>query len=133
MLIVLFIFFQSKIEFSRCICSEFFFWFSSTISLSKVRSLFLACENLSNLLRHFWKHKSVFLQILHYSSVSWNITPLYFLNSNMFYFVQKEPITVQIFETFECLGQNLSNSSCQFWNDKSIPLQILHHSCCHDA
>ena len=33
-----------------------------------------------------------------------------------------------IFETFKCLGQNLSNSSCQFWNGKSIPLQILHHS-----
>ena len=22
----------------------------------------------------------------------------------------------------------LSNSSCQFWNDKSIPIEILHHS-----
>ena len=35
---------------------------------------------------------------------------------------------MKMFETFKCSGQNSSNSSCQFWNDKSIPLQILHHS-----
>ena len=35
---------------------------------------------------------------------------------------------MKIFETFKCSGQNSSNSSCQFWNDKSNPLQILHHS-----
>ena len=32
-----------------------------------------------------------------------------------------------MFETFECLGQNLSNFSCQFRNEKLIPFQILHH------
>ena len=32
---------------------------------------------------------------------------------------------MKIFETFECLGQNLSNSLCQFWNNKLIPLQTL--------
>ena len=32
------------------------------------------------------------------------------------------------FETFESLGQNLSNSICQFSNDKSIALQILYPS-----
>ena len=40
-------------------------------------------------------------------------------------FAQKESIKVKIFKTFECSGQNLSNSLYQFWNDKSIPLQIL--------
>ena len=35
---------------------------------------------------------------------------------------------MKILETFKCSGQTLSNSSCQLWNDKSIPLQILHHS-----
>ena len=55
-------------------------------------------------------------------------------NSSAFFLLKhcilwsKEPIKVQIFEIFECLGQNLSNSSFQFWNDKSIPLQILHYS-----
>ena len=35
---------------------------------------------------------------------------------------------MNIFEIFECSGQILSNSSCQFWNDESIPLQILYPS-----
>ena len=51
-----------------------------------------------------------------------------FFSSNIIYFVQKMPIKVQIFEIFECSCQNSSNSSCQFWTDKSIPLQILYHS-----
>ena len=37
-------------------------------------------------------------------------------------------IKVQIFEIFECSSQNSSNSSCQFWNEKPSPLQILHYS-----
>ena len=49
-------------------------------------------------------------------------------SSNNIYFAQKEPIKVKIFETFECSGQNLSNSLCQFWNVKSIPFQILYPS-----
>ena len=40
--------------------------------------------------------------------------PFYFFRSKIMYFVQKKPIKVQIFEIFECSGQNLSNSSCQF-------------------
>ena len=42
-------------------------------------------ENLPNSSCHFPNHKSVFLQILHGSSVSWNITPLYFFRSNVGY------------------------------------------------
>ena len=61
-------------------------------------------------------------------SVSWKIAPLYFLSWNNIYFAQKEPIKVKIFDTFEWSGQNFSNSLCQFWNEKSIPLQILHPS-----
>ena len=55
-------------------------------------------------------------------------TLLYFFSSKIIYFGRKEPIKVQMFETFKCSSQNSSNSSCQFWNDKSIPLQILHQS-----
>ena len=60
-------------------------------------------------------------------SISWKITPPYFFSSNNVYFAQKEHIKMKIFETFKCSAQNLSNSSCQPWNDKSIPLQILRH------
>ena len=77
---------------------------------------------------HFPSNESVFLQILHHSSMSWKITLFYFLSSNNIYFVQKEPIKVKIFETSECSGQNLSNSLCQSWNNKFIPLQILYPS-----
>ena len=83
---------------------------------------------LSNSLCQFWNDKLILLQILYPSSVSWKIIPLYFFSSNNIYFAQKEPIKMTIFETFECLGQILSNSLCQFWNDKSIPLPILYPS-----
>ena len=36
---------------------------------------------------NFPNHKSIFLQILHDSSLSWNITLLYFFRSNVLYFV----------------------------------------------
>ena len=62
------------------------------------------------------------------SSVSWKITPLYFFISNNIYFAQKEPVKMKIFETFKCSGQNSSKSSCQHWNGKSVPLQILLNS-----
>ena len=35
---------------------------------------------------------------------------------------------MKIFEIFECSGQILSNSLCQFWNEESIPLQIFYLS-----
>ena len=80
-----------------------------------------------NSLCQVWNDKSILLQILYPSSVSWKSNPLYFFSSNNIYFAQKDPIKVKIFETFKCSGQNLSNFSCQFWNDKSIPLHIFHH------
>ena len=83
-------------------------------------------ENLPNSSSQFRNPKSVFLQILHGSSVSWKISPLEFYRSNVTYFPQEGPIKVQIFETFECLDQNPPNS-CHFWNNKSVFLQILHH------
>ena len=49
---------------------------------------------------HFLNNKSVFLQILHQSSVSWDITPLYFFSFNFLYFQKKEPIKVQIWWNF---------------------------------
>ena len=72
--------------------------------------------------------KSIPLQILYPSSVSWKITPLYYISSNNIYFAQKGPIKMKIFEIFKCSGQNTSNSSCQLWNVKSVPLQILCNS-----
>ena len=58
-------------------------------------------ENLQNFSCYFWKHKPVFLQILHQSSMPSNITSLYFFSSKIIYFGQKQPIKVQIFKIFE--------------------------------
>ena len=84
-------------------------------------------ENFPNSSCHFWKQKSVFLQILHQYSVQSNITSFYFFSSNIIYFGQRMPIKVQMFEIFKCSGQNSSKSSCKFWNDKSIPLPIFYN------
>ena len=75
-----------------------------------------------------WKDKSIPVQILHPSSVSRNIIPMYLFSLNIIYFAQKEPIKMKIFESFKCSGQILSNSLRQFWNDESIPLQIFYPS-----
>ena len=83
---------------------------------------------MANSLCQFLNNKLIPLEILYPSSVSWKITPLYFFSSNNIYFAQREHIKMNIFGTFKCSSQNSSNSSCQFWNDRSIPLQILHHS-----
>ena len=80
----------------------------------------------SNSLCQFWNNKSIPLQILYLSSVSWKIIPLYFFSSKNIYFSQKKPNKMKIFEALKCSGQILSNSLCQFWNDKSIHLQILY-------
>ena len=84
-------------------------------------------QNLSNSLFQFRNNEPIAPQILYPSSISWKIAPLYFFSSNNIYFGQKDPIKVKIFETFKCSGENLSNSLWQFWNDKSILLQILYH------
>ena len=76
----------------------------------------------------FQATRQFFFQILNHSSVAWEITPLYFFSSNNICFAQKKAIKVKISETFECSHQNLSNSLCQFWNEKSISLQILYPS-----
>ena len=84
-----------------------------------------SAQILTNSLCQFWNDESIPLQSFYPSSLSWRITPLYFFGSNNIYFAHKEPIKVKIFETFECSGQNLTNSICKFLNDKLIPLQIF--------
>ena len=96
----------------------------------KIFENFFQCsgENLSNFLCQFWNDKSIPPQVLYPSSVSWKDYSSVLFSSNNIYFAQKEPIKVKMFETFKCSGQISSNSLCQFWNNKSIPLQILYLS-----
>ena len=106
---------------------HFLLWAKGSHQSSNFDTFKCSGENLPNSC-HFPSNKSIFLQILHHSSMSWKITPLHFFSTNNICFAQKEIIKVRIFGTFECSGQNLSNSSCQYWNDKLIPLQVLYPS-----
>ena len=49
---------------------------------------------------YLWNVDLVFLQILHHSSVSWDITPLYFFSWNFKYFQKTEPIKLQKWSNF---------------------------------
>ena len=82
---------------------------------SKLVKLLSAQVKICQILYVHFGTMSIPLQILHRSSVSWKITPLYFFSFSNRYFAQKKPIKVKISKTFECWGQNLSNSLCQFW------------------
>ena len=69
----------------------------------------------------FLKQQISFISNFFYQSlVPSNITSLYFLSWIIIYLGQKQPIKVQIFEIFECLSQNLLNSSCQFWTSQFL-------------
>ena len=104
------------------LCSKRAYWSENVLDLQVLG------QNLSNSLCQSWNNKLIPLQILYPSSVLSKITPLYIFSSNNIYFAQKEPVKVNIFETFRCSGQNLSNSLSQSWNNKLIPLQILYLS-----
>ena len=94
---------------------HFLLWAKTSHQSSNFDTCECSGQNLSIPLCQFLNKKSIPLQILYPSSVSWKITPLYFFSSNNIYFAQKEPIKVKMFETFESSGQNLSNCLlCQF-------------------
>ena len=105
---------------------HFLFWIKEFHQSSSFETFMCFGENFQNFACHFWKQKSVFLQNLDQYSVPSNITPLYFFSSNIIYFGQMQPIKVHIFEILKHSDQNSSNSSCQFWTDKST-LQFLYH------
>ena len=90
-------------------------------------------ENLSNFPCHFWKHNSVFLQVLYQCSLSSNIDSMNFLSSNITHFAQKQPVKVKIFQIFECSGQDLLNSSRQFGLTSQFFLKYCIIVHCHDV
>ena len=75
---------------------HFLLWIKGSHQSTNFETFECSGENLRYSSRHFPKRKSIFLQILHHSSVSWKITPLDFFTSNVIYFVQKEPIKLEI-------------------------------------
>ena len=67
---------------------HFLFWAKGSHESPNFDTFQCFGENLPNSSYDFPNQKSVFLQILHHSSVSWKITPLYFFRSNIKYFAQ---------------------------------------------
>ena len=65
---------------------------------------------------HFW-NRSFFLQILHQSSESWDMTAMYFFSWNFIYFQQNESIKVQSWWNFK-------------WAVESLKFHILMGSFC---
>ena len=60
---------------------HFLFWTKGSYQSSNFGTFECAGESLQNSSCHFPSNNSVFLQILHHSSMSWKITPLYFFSS----------------------------------------------------
>ena len=61
--------------------------------------------------------RSGFIQILHHCSVSWKITPQYFLAQTLYTLDKKSPPKWN-FQTFQWLDEISPNSSCHIWNHK---------------
>ena len=80
----------------------FLLWTKGSRQSSNFDTFKCSGKNLPNFSCHFSNHKSVFLQNLQKSSVSWKITSLYFCSSNIIYFGHKETIKLNF---FECSGQ----------------------------
>ena len=88
---------------------DFLLWIKGSHQSPNFETFECSGENFWNSSCHFWKHKSVLLQILHQYLVSSNTIPLYFISSNIIHFGQRQPIKVQILKIFECSCQNSLN------------------------
>ena len=102
---------------------HFQLWTKESHQSSNFETYKCSGENFSNSSCHFWKQKSVFLQILHDSLVSWKITLDFFRSKirrkNMWKCTFWGLLSAQI-----NLDQNSSNP-CHFWNNKSVFLEIF--------
>ena len=106
---------------------HFLLWTKGSYQSPNFETFEFSHENLPNSSCHFPKQKSVSFSILHQSSVSWKITPLYFFSTNIIYVGQKQHIKVQTFLDIRVLGSKFTKL-CHFWNNISVFLQKLHHS-----
>ena len=66
-------------------------WIKGSHQSFNVETYECSGENLPIFSCHFWNHKTVFLQIFHYSVPS-NVTHLYFFSSNIIYLGKSSPL-----------------------------------------
>ena len=98
--------------------NNIYFVKKESIKVKMFEAFVCSVQNSSNSSCQFW--------ILHHSSLSLHITPLWILNPHFFLLWIKEFHQNPNFETFKCSGENLPYSSCHFPNHKSVFLQIFH-------
>ena len=79
---------------------HFLLWLKGSHESTNFDTFKCADENLPNSWCHYPNLKSAFLQILHGSSVSLNITPQYFFRSNAVYFAQRDQSKCKFFRLF---------------------------------
>ena len=111
---------------------HFLLWFKVSIKVPGLRHLsgLMKIFHISHVI--FQTTIQFFFQILHYSLVSWKITPLYFFRTNVIYFAQKEPIKVETLRISSAqvkVDQNLVifETTNQFFFEFCITLQ------CHET
>ena len=76
---------------------HFLLWIKGPNKSPNFETCVCSGENVPNCSCHFPNHKSLFLQILRHSLVSWNITPLYVLAQTLYTLVKSSPLKCKIF------------------------------------
>ena len=83
-------------------------------------------ENSPNSACHTWNCKSYFLQTFHHSSVSWEITLLYFFSWLLISFAKSNPSKCKL-PDFRLLTLKLTTFLMLFFKPRVIFPYILHH------
>ena len=110
--------------------THFLLWAKGSYQSSDFDTFECSGENLQNSSCHFPSNNSVFLQILHYSSMSWNITPLYFFSPKNTYFAQRSPLKWKSLRLLSAQVKNCQISyvsfetTSRFLHKFCIPLQF---------
>ena len=94
----------------------FLLWTNESHQSPNFESFKSSGENLPNFSRHFSNHKSVFLQNVHKSSISWKINFLYFCSSSNIYLAQKELLTWKCLRLLSAQVKIRQNPSVNFEN-----------------
>ena len=98
-----FLSFFSVISYNSCVSlqlMDFLLWSKGSHENTNFDIFNCSDENLLNSSCHFPNHKSVFLQILHDSSVSWNILLCTFLDQTLYILHKRDQTKCRFFRLF---------------------------------
>ena len=90
-------------------------------------------ENLLNFSCHFWKHKSVFLQMLHQYSVPSSKTLLYFLVQTWYTLFKRSPLKCKFFRFLSARAKIRQIPHVSFETTSQFPFKFCVIRHCHDT